>query len=198
MLTEDYLMRMINQAVAVLLKLAGLKKDGKYPEAQQAIDQALELLFNMRADIIKRLDDESLLQALTVQDRLDVARLGIVADLFKEEGDILAAQGQLPESRKSYLRALTCHLETGFHEPSVPSGELAKKIEPLVQALGLQDLPDGTLWTLFCYYEQTGAVAQARDAITRMANRPHLAESIRPEVEAFEERMLNMRSGGAG
>jgi hypothetical protein len=195
MLTEDYLLRMISQAVTVLLRIAGLKKSGDYQEAQQAVNQALELLLGFKADLIKQLDDESLLKALTVQDRLDIDRLALVADLFKEEGDILAAQEHIPESRKSYLRSLTYHLETGFGETTQPSIELSGEIESLVDKLGARDLPDDTLWVLFCYYERSGAFRKAEDAIVMMADRSHLFESIQPELVAFYQRLLEKPAG---
>ena len=178
MFTEDYVLRMISQAVAFLVKIAGLKKGGNYLEAQQAIDQALEQLLGLRADLIKLMDDESLLKFLTQQDQLDIERLALIADLFKEEGDILAAQGQISESRKSYLRSLIYYLETGLDEEARPSIELSGKIELLVQKPGAQVLPDDTLWVLFCYYERTGAYGKANDALLKMADRPHLCASI--------------------
>jgi len=195
MFTEDYVLRMINQAVAALVKIIGLKKAGDFQEAQQAIDQALEQLLGLRADIIKRLDDESLLKALTQQGRLDIERLELIADLFKEEGDILAAQNLISESRESYLRSLIYHLETGIGETTQHPIELTGEIERLVQNLGAQDLPDDTLWTLFCYYEQTGAYNKAEDAILKMTVRPDLYADIHPELVAFYERLLERPTG---
>jgi uncharacterized membrane protein YgaE (UPF0421/DUF939 family) len=195
MFTEDYVLRMINVAVAALVKIIGLKKAGDYQEAQQAIDQALEQLFGLRADIIKRLDEESLLKALTQQGRLDIERLELIADLFKEEGDILAAQSRISESRESYLRSLIYHLETGFGETTQHPVELTGEIERLVQNLGAQDLPDDTLWALFCYYERTGAYSKADDAILKMAGRPNLYANIHPELVAFYERLLERPTG---
>jgi hypothetical protein len=40
MLTEDYFMRMINQILAVLTKIIGLKDVGQYQEAQQIVNQS--------------------------------------------------------------------------------------------------------------------------------------------------------------
>jgi hypothetical protein len=163
MFSEDYILRMINQAVAFLLKIAGLKKAGDYAEAQQAIDQALELLLGLRADIIKRLDDVSILKALTQQGKLDIHRLALIADLFKEDGDT--------------------------------SVDLTEEIEGLVQNLDIQNLPDNTLWTLFCYYERIGAYPKAEDAILRLAGRPNLYANIQPELVAFYERLLERPLG---
>lgn len=190
MLSEDYILRMIGQATAVLLKIIGFKKNGDYPEAQQAIDQALETLVGLKADLIKQLDDESLLNTLTQEGVLDTARLALVADLFKEDGDVLAAQGRVSESRESYMRSLIYHLETGFDESTEPDVELTNKIEVLVQNLGLQNLPDEPLWTLFCYYELIGDLPKADHAILRLAERPNLQTDIQPELVAFYERLL--------
>lgn len=195
MFTEDYILRMINQAVAFLLKIAGLKRAGAFAEAQQAVDQALELLIGLRAGIVRQLSDKSLLKALTHQGRLNIERLALVADLFKEEGDILADQGSLPASRASYLRALALHLESGLDESSPPPADLAEKVEGLVQILGFQSLPDNALWTLFCYYEQAGSLRRASETILLLAERPGLRESIRPELVAFYERLLEKPQG---
>ena len=106
MLTEDYIMRMINQAIAALVAIAGFKKAGQYEQSRQAIDQALEQLIGLRADLVRRLDDHAILQALTRQDNLDVDRLALVAELLKEEGEILAAQGDRAAAQASWLRGL--------------------------------------------------------------------------------------------
>ena len=190
MLSEDYILRMIGQATAVLLKIIGFKKNGDLPEAQQAVDQALETLVGLKADLIKQLDDESLFTTLTRDGNLDFARLALVADLFKEDGDIAAAQGRMSESRESYLRSLIYHLETGFDESIPPDDELTAKIKSLVQILGLQTLPDETLWTLFCYYELAGNFPEADDAILNLAERPNSHADIQPELVAFYERLL--------
>ena len=81
-------------------------------------------------------------------------------------------------------------LEIGFGETTQPSVERTGEIERLVQNLGVQDLPDETLWALFCYYERTGAYGKADDAILKMAGRPHLYANIHPELVAFYERLL--------
>ncbi len=189
MFSEDYLMRIISQAIAALATVIGLKKAGKHQEALQAIDQALEQLLGLKSEIIKQLEDKSLLQMLTKEQQLDAARLGLVADLFKEEGDILAAQKRFAESRISYLRALTYMLETSFDEAYQGSNEIAGKIEELVNSLGVENIPDETLWTLFCHYEQAGAYLKADHTLVEMTSRPAVGADIQPEVVAFYERL---------
>jgi tetratricopeptide (TPR) repeat protein len=150
---DDYIMRIIRQATQALLYAIGLKKAGQYPDAMQAIDQALEQLLGLEANLARQLSDEALLSLLTTQDQLDVERLELVADFIKEEGDIHAAENKPAESQKSYLRALNYYLEVGLDDAQGPAPDLAQKIESLAEKLEAGGLPDDTLWASFCYYE---------------------------------------------
>src|SRR4030043_328375 len=97
MLSEDYIMRMINQALAVLLIALGLKKAGQYTEALQTFDQAIENLLGLNAHLAKQLDDSQLLDRLTFLGKLDVERLLVLADIYREEAEVHALLDQ-PES----------------------------------------------------------------------------------------------------
>ncbi len=189
MLTEDYLIRMINLAIAALLRIIGLKKEGDYQEALLLIDVTLEQLLGLRSSMAKNLDDNRLYFLLTRNDRLDTQRLAIVADLFHEEGDILSALGRVQESQKDYARALRFDLEVLFNEGEVEPVELLRKIEYLVQRLDLHGLGADTLWPLAGYYEEREAYAQAEAVLLMLAGRPEVRAEILPEVAAFYERL---------
>lgn len=191
MLTEDYVMRMLNQALAVLLKIAGFKQAGQYKQAQQAIDQELEELLGLKADLVWRLDDEALLRALTINDQLDVVRLEIISDLFREQGEINAAQGRVNDSRESFRRALMGYLEVGLASESKENNILLnQKIVGLLQSLGQTNLTEDTLWALFCYADQSGDFDQAERALADLAARPGVIADLRPEIITFYERLL--------
>jgi tetratricopeptide (TPR) repeat protein len=191
MLTEDYVMRMLNQALAVLLKIAGFKQAGQYKQAQQAIDQELEELLGLKADLVWRLDDEAMLRALTINDQLDVVRLEIISDLFREQGEITAAQGRVDESRECFRRALMGYLEVGLASESKESNvPLNQKIDGLLQTLGQTYLSDDTVWALFCYADQNGDFNEAERALADLAERLGVLADLRPEIIAFYERLL--------
>jgi hypothetical protein len=95
MYTDDYILRMINQAVAVLAKVMGLHKEGKNQEALVAIDQALEGLIGFDAYLIKQLDDNGLQDMLTFQGEVDTDRMVVVGDLFRVRGDTLASLSEM-------------------------------------------------------------------------------------------------------
>lgn len=191
MLTEDYIMRMINQALAVLVKILGYKQSGKYQEAIQHIDQGLEMLLGMRADLIKRLDDVSLMEALTIQETLDTDRLLIVADLFKEEGDILVKQDLPGEAYLTRLRALNMYLEVVLNNgpENLPAPD--DKIDELLTLLKRYDLPPETLYTLFAYYAQNGRFALAEETIHSLASVTGSGAEIKQEILEFYQNLLS-------
>jgi hypothetical protein len=168
MLTEDYLMRMINLAMAALLQALGLRKAGQYGDAQQAIDQAVESLIGLRADLARRLDDRSLLENLTRQGELDLPRLEVVADLYREEREILQAQGREEEAFFSSLRAFNFYLEAALSQEQI-SPELREKIRALDSKLSGSRLPEETLFALLSFYEGISDDPGAQSVRNRLA-----------------------------
>jgi hypothetical protein len=190
MLTDDYLIRMINLAIAALLRITGLKKKEDYEEALQLIDLTLEQLIGLRSNLIRHMEDEKLYYVLTRQDRLDTQRLELIADLLQQEGDILAIQNRLLESREDYNRALRFYLEVSFHQPVADANVLGQKIDQLVKILDLHHLGADVLWPLSAFYEENGAYSQAEESLLRLRSLPGLETEILPELIAFYERML--------
>jgi hypothetical protein len=153
MLTEDYLIRRINQAIALLLHALGLRKNGQLEAALTDVDIALELLLGMRSVLLKEMDDQSLLQLLTVRGEIDVERLALVAGLFKEEGVIYELEGRAADSARDYLRALNFLLLIAQDEQVGLSAEQIADIELLRQRLEDQGLPLDTQAALLDYYQ---------------------------------------------
>jgi len=135
MFIEDYILRQIAQLVAVLTKIAGLKKAGKYQEAYKTIDQTVEEMFGLDANIVKQLDDNILFGLLTTENGIDLAKIYALADLLKAEGDVLAAQRRKKESRQSYQRALDLFLELSARSTVELEAEVLPKINELQKRL---------------------------------------------------------------
>ena len=158
MFTEDYLMRIINQALAALMTAIGLRKAGKYSEARQAVDQAIEQLTTLPASLIDQMDDASILSMLTTQGQLDFGRLAILADLFQEEGEILFNMDQPAQGSFALARALRFILEVALADESGPPSETIGKIELLYQRLVQRSedrhLPVDTQLALSDYYQR--------------------------------------------
>jgi tetratricopeptide (TPR) repeat protein len=190
MLTEDYFMRMINQAIYVLKKIMGLKTTGHNKEALAEIEQLIELLVGMKASTLKLVDDQNIIDALSAQGEVDPDRLYVVAELYREEGEVLEALDRREEALLSSLRALNFYLEVSLRG----GGELFpppdEHIAALQEKLGGFELPAATLYPLFCYFEEQGRYIKAEQTLERLADDPEIEAETRREQTAFYQRLL--------
>jgi hypothetical protein len=154
MFNEDYLMRIINQVLAAFMNAIGLRKAGKHSEARQMIEQAIEQLTGLSADLIYQLDDTSILSMLTPGGQLDIARLIVLGDLYMEEGAILFELGQPVPGIFATTRALRFFLEVVLADDTRLSPESMAKIEVLVLKLKQNPLPIDTQLALSDYYRR--------------------------------------------
>jgi hypothetical protein len=190
MYVEDYIKRMIAIAAAMIARIIGLKASGEYIQARVIINQLLELIVGLKADLVRRMDDDSLLESLTHQGRMDTDRLGLLAELFRQDGDVLSVQGNHSESIASYLRALNFFLEAylsgkayGFPDPN-------ERIRYLLQKLNTQPLPAVTLYSLFHYYEETGSFTQGEEALAKLLAATGLENEVKIEYREYYYRLL--------
>jgi hypothetical protein len=190
MYTQDFIKRMINQLVAALQMIAGLRVAGQYGQALQAIDQALETLLGLKADLVKRLDDQTILNSLTKNNDLDTDRLLILADLFKEEGDVLAALQRPAESYSSHLRALNFYIEVALSSGPQELDTPDDKLLDLFHQIEKHQLPHQTLYGLFAYFEKYGRFAQAAGILNRLADDPSLKVEVQQESQEYYRRLL--------
>ena len=154
MLTEDYIMRMISQALAVIVTALGLKRSRKLTEALQTFDQALEILLGLNANLANQLDDSALLDKVTFQGKLDIDRLLVLADIYREQAEIYTLQGQPQSSRFAAQRSLHFYLESVLGSEENPNLELIQKIEALRRTLEVAALPAETRLALMDYMDR--------------------------------------------
>jgi hypothetical protein len=154
MLTEDYLMRIINQALAVLMKAIGLRKAGNYGEAHQTIQQAIEQVMTLPANIVDQMDDSSILSLLVVHGQLDVGKVGLLADLYQEEGEILLRLDQPTQASVVFDRALRFILESALSDNASLLTENFVKVKTMVQQLEGHSPMDETKMALSDYYQR--------------------------------------------
>lgn len=154
MYTEDYIMRLISQAVAVLTYVVGLSKAGQHDEAITAIDEGLEELLGLRADLVRQLDDREILHMLMVGGTMDYGRAMILAELFSISAESSKAIGHPEKSTPEYQRALVLYLEVALNESSELNVDLAQKVVFLHHELEGTTLSVEIELSLLDFYEQ--------------------------------------------
>ena len=173
-------------------RIIGLKQAGDYQDALEEIDQTLEQLLGMDREIIKMMDDESIYKILTKEEQIDLERLRFIADLYKEEGDILLLQEQKQQSDNYYLSSLNYYLKISLNSEPLHQIELSQKVEEIIQKLGNINYSNGTLYNLFCYFENNSKYENAENTITVLANRPDNKANTRSELISFYKRLLEV------
>ncbi len=154
MLTEDYIMRMISQALQVLMAALGLKRAGKYNDALQAFDQAIETLLGLNARLASQLEDGLLLEKLTFLGKIDVDRMLVLADIYREEAEVYTSLGQAENGVFAQQRSLRLYLESALADETSLNQELIRKIEGVREQISMPDLPIETRLALQDYLDR--------------------------------------------
>lgn len=187
MLTDDYIIRMINQAIDVLIRVINLKASGEYQQAQQLIEQSLEQLIGLRIDLIQSLDDQNILGTLSMNGIPDANRILLVADLFKEEGDVLASQNMVTSSIRSYQRALYFYLIYENSTNPTDATILKGNIEFLANALEYINCQLETELMLSDYFERIGYYSKGYKVLEKLSKVPGFqGEAITQRIDYLE------------
>jgi len=187
MLTDDYIIRMINQAIDVLIRVINLKASGEYQQAQQLIEQSLEQLIGLRIDLLQSLDDQNILGTLSINGIPDANRILLVADLFKEEGDVLASQNMVTSSIRSYQRALYFYLIYENSTNPTDATILKGNIEFLANALEYINCQIETELMLSDYFERIGYYSKGYKVLEKLSKVPGFQdEAITQRIDYLE------------
>lgn len=200
MLTEDYLMRMISQAIAALMIAIGFRKAGQLQQARQTIYLAIEGLTGIRPEILDRLDNQALVDSLTMHGQIDQERALLLADLLLEQGRLDDQQGQPANAAESYQRSLFLYLECTAQPPESSVHALQTKILELTTLLP-DELPFDLNFALFNYFETRGDYKKAEQILQRMLNSKEYLAELKQEQQEFYQRLreksdLDLLNGG--
>ena len=192
LLTDDYLIRMINMLLAALAGLVGLKTASQLQSASKIIDEALEQVFGLRADLVRRLDDRVLLAHLTYHGAVDGDQAILVADLFRQEGQILAERGISNQAYWSSLRALNFYLEVGLNSAPTNFDPPDEKIIELMDDLGGYTLPMDTYYMLYVFFDRRGEYFRAERMLTALIEGTSRQREVLAEAQAFYQRLADI------
>jgi hypothetical protein len=191
MLTEDYLIRAINQLLAVIARALGLKTAGMYIETLRLIDESYDHLLNVKAEVVRSLEDHDLLLLINPGEQMDTARLATVAELSQMEGDVFEDLHNESEMTRCYQRAVYFFLECEM--AGMPSGvePVKEPLESLVDKLGFTRIPDETLFTLFQYYQNNQKDQLAEQVLVELVIRSGYPPDLTNELENFYRKLLS-------
>src|SRR3981189_1878010 len=114
MIRRDYILRMIEECVGALARIASLKKGQRWDEASEALDAEFQRLIGAGPQAVARLSETELMARLMPGGPTHALREKtlILTTLLKEAGDVTTAEDRAEEGRECYLKALHLLLDT--------------------------------------------------------------------------------------
>jgi hypothetical protein len=210
MYRDDYILRMIRRFGQVIAYIAGLRRQGQYPMALLACDDAMRNALGIGSEEAAGRSEREILALIRFADRDGSWRelAAYVAAVFHAEACIYEAQSDQELVPPRALLALQLLVEADLAEgaaaPDVsgtfspllaeassgPLPDYAPPREHLLELLHGYSLPARTRGALFALYEREGTFAKAEDTLFELlADAPDDAELRRAGI-AFYGRLL--------
>lgn len=105
MYEKDYIMRLIQQMVRILMELFGLRQKGSYEEAYELIDLTLQQFIGLSSKMINDFDEQSLIDFLKPSGSLNYEKCFVAGILLKEEGELLLQQNMKEQALERFRKA---------------------------------------------------------------------------------------------
>lgn len=182
MIRRDYLLRMIEEFMAMLSRISSLKKGQQWQEATDVLDKEFQRLLGTGAAKIAELSETDLLARLIQGEPTQIVRQKtfMLVTVLTEAAEAAAARGQAAESLLYYSKGLNLLLDTLAEGEASDCPAFVPRVEGLIAALGETSLPMPTQLRLMHYYESMGQFAKAEDALFTLLdtqpNEPALVE----------------------
>lgn len=211
MYRDDYILRMIRRFGQVIAYLTGLYRQGQYPMALLACDEAMRNALGIGSDQIAGRSEREILALIRFADRDGSWRelAAYVAAILHAEACIYEAQGDEPLVAPRALLALQLLVEAELAvnaaepEPSptfspllveASSGPLPDYAPPrahLLELLHGYTVPAHTRAALFALFERDGEYGRAEDTLFDLIADAPTDATLRDSGVAFYERILD-------
>lgn len=187
-LLEDPIFQTLVAAIAATVaKIANLKAIGAYGQASAEIEARLNELIGLKYDQIRYLDDDFILDLLTVNEILDVQRLWYLAVLIDARGEILISQGNRIEGLENRLRAIRLLIEVAF-STTESIDDVDAQIDVIAKDIW-RNLPEETLFSLYDLWERRGVYVKALSALDQLIKISDAHDELVQERREFLQRM---------
>jgi hypothetical protein len=207
---DDYILRMIRRFGQVIAYIMGLRKQGQYPMALMACDDAMRNALGIGSEEAARRNERELLALIRFADRDGTWRelAAYVAAILHSEACIYEAQGdaELVPPRALLALQLLIEAELGSGGPTpaesptfspllveASEGALPDYAPPrdhLVELLHGYTVPAHTRAALFTLYERDGQYSKAEDTLFELLAESPADATLREAGIAFYERIL--------
>jgi len=189
MYQKDYLLRIIEQLTAILIRVVLHKEAKNYGKALIEIELAYQTLLLIDPNRIRKMTTEELIDWLRSDGIFDVEKSLVTAELLREEAEIRELESRFTETLLELLiKAFCLYDEAIRHDSRFAREKYAKKVDGVVQKISKYELPLDVQFRLLQYYERDGSFDKAEDLLHELADRDY--PDILGAGKAFYTRLL--------
>jgi hypothetical protein len=159
---------MIEDMTAMVAKVLTLKQERKTTEALWEVDELLNRHFRLNSRLLNSLSVEDIIDMFRLGGVLESDKLQGVARLLKEEGSIYAGNDDKEAALFRGMRALHLYLYADLHGADRELLHMTEEINELLQEVEAYRLPAKTERLLLPYRESLGRYSKAEDSLYRL------------------------------
>ncbi len=191
MIQRDYLMRMIQEFIKMLMILLEAKESGDWKAVEKNLDRAAQEFLGLDREAVCRLDAAALKPLLidTGPTHEYKIRAQIMSRILTESAELAARQGDGDRSRALFLKTLNLLLDTLQAAEPVEILEFTPRVEGIVEKLRATALPPATLLGLMQYYEHQEDFARAEDWLFQLCESSPMDGGLVALGEEFYRRL---------
>jgi hypothetical protein len=178
---------MIEDMTAMVAKVLTLKQEKKTTEALWEVDELLGRHFRLNSRLLNSLSVEDIIDMYRLGGVMESDKLQGVARLLKEEGGIYAAGGNTEAALFRFMRSLHLFLYADLHGADRDLLDMTKEIDELMNEVEAYRLPVKTERLLLPYLESLGRYAKAEDSLYRLWEQ---GEDVAAEGHALYGRLV--------
>ncbi|WP_159888207.1 DUF6483 family protein [Paenibacillus puerhi] len=191
MYQRDYIMRLIEQMAQVIAQVIN-KRGQALQERLNILNQAMKRLVGLDSRLVLGLAVRDLLELISQGGRPDTGKALAISDMMMARGKLLKEEGassaeQALEEAARWVELLL-RVRASEEEETLLQ-EIDQRIESGLEAIGRSPISKELLELLIPYYEETGRLAKAEDALF---HRLDAEEGESPESSEERLKLLEM------
>ncbi|MEK8130959.1 DUF6483 family protein [Paenibacillus filicis] len=165
MYQRDYIMRLIEQTAKIIGQVIN-KRGQALQERLEIINQAMKRLVGLDSRLLQALAVRDLLELISQGGRPDIGKALALSDMMIARGRMLKEEQHGEQAARESIRwAELLLLVRADEEDSAMLKEIDERIEAALELAGRSPMGTELLELLIPYYEETGRLSKAEDAL---------------------------------
>lgn len=197
MYEKDYLKRVIRQATNLvgtkIAEILGLIEKKEYVDAIEQLNGAFMTFYGMDTAMLKLLSADAVVDMLTGEnEKPDAARLLVLAELLKMEGDAYLGKENTTDASRSFLAALDLYLVIAEKTGITESRPGEQHVDLLAAYLKKDGLSVSIRLRLIDYYQSDCQYGKAEDQLHGIIDLGAVSDEILRAGIMFYESLLKL------